>query len=187
MAFASSQRVLVLNRNFQPVHVTTVRRAFVLLYLGTAQAMGPDCELFDFVRWAQLPPQHNDVVIRTPRSDILVPQIILLTAYERLPNTRLRLTRSNVYARDGYQCQYCGDGPDVSQLNLDHVVPRSRGGATSWDNVVCSCLPCNTRKGAQTPPEAGMRLRKTPTRPRWNPLLRLSHALPTAWQPFLGG
>lgn len=185
MSFVANQRVLVLNRNFQPVHITTVRRAFALLYMGAARAMGPDYSLFDFERWAQLDATSAERVIRTVRQSIVVPQVILLTEYERLPQLHIRLSRAHVYARDGYQCQYCGQTPERAQLNLDHVIPRSRGGRTTWDNVVCSCLLCNTRKGARTPGEAGMSLRKTPTRPHWHPPLRLAETLPLAWQPFL--
>lgn len=178
-------RVLVLNRNFQPIHITNIQRAFSLLYLGSAQAMGPDFVLFDFPRWASLPPIPGERVIQTIHQTILVPQVIILKVYDRLPKTQVRLSRANIYARDDYQCQYCGMCPERVQLNLDHIIPRSRGGKTSWDNLVCCCIPCNLKKGNRTPAEAGMRLIRTPTRPRFNPQFRTTGAFPDSWMPFL--
>jgi hypothetical protein len=98
---------------------------------------------------------------------IRIPRVIVLTAYERFPKARVRFSRLNIYARDGNTCQYCGRTLPRSDLNLDHVIPRSRGGTTSWENVVCSCIPCNLIKGGRTPAEAGMRLLHAPSRPRW--------------------
>lgn len=177
--------VLVLNRNFQPLRVTSMQRAFVLLYIGRAQALGPGFAQFDFPGWIQLPLIPDHPMVRTAQKSILAPQVIVLPHYDRLPKSQVRLSRSNVYIRDGYQCQYCGIKPERSQLNLDHVLPRSRGGKTSWDNVVCCCIACNLRKAARTPAEAGMRLIRTPTQPRFSPPVRALDNPPEAWRPFL--
>jgi len=178
--------VLVLNRNWQPIHVTTARRAFSLLYLGAAQAIGPDFSLFDFDSWTALSAATGDDVVRTVSMVLRVPQVIMLQLYDRLPRSKVRFSRHNIYARDDNQCQYCGLRADRSQLNLDHVVPRFRGGRTTWENVVCCCVPCNLRKGARTPHEAGMRLIRPPIRPRWTPTFRTRATTPREWLPFLG-
>ncbi len=179
--------VLVLNRLYQPIHVTTVRRAFTLLYQGVARAIDHEYRLFDFQSWAELSAElHKDSIGAVGRR-IRIPRVIVLTAYERFPKARVRFSRLNIYARDGNTCQYCGRTLSRSELNLDHVIPRSRGGTTSWENVVCSCIPCNLMKGGRTPAEAGMRLLSAPSRPRWTPVLRspLRKATYREWLPFL--
>lgn len=179
--------VLVLNRHWQPIHITSVHRAFSLLYVGVARVIGADFSLFDFDSWAALSAVENDVrVIHTVSRVILVPHVIMLQLYDRLPCAQVRFSRLNIYVRDENRCQYCSVSGERSELNLDHVVPRSRGGRTTWENVVCSCVPCNLRKGARTPIEAGMRLRRAPVRPRWSPTFRPRGSLPREWLPFLG-
>lgn len=178
--------VLVLNRLYRPVHVTSVRRAFTLLYQGAARALDAEFRLFDFESWAALGATGHDAIGTVSRR-IRVPRVIVLLAYEHLPRARVRFSRFNVYARDDDTCQYCGRRFRRAELNLDHVVPRSRGGATTWENVVCSCVSCNLRKGGRTPEEAGMRLLKRPARPHWTPLLRNAtrRVLHAEWRPFL--
>jgi len=178
--------VLVLNRVFQPVHITSVRRAFSLLYQGVAKALDEELQLFDFASWSALSAAQHDAV-QTVSRRIRVPRVVVLVAYEHLPRARVRFSRFNIYARDDSTCQYCGRRFPRSDLNLDHVVPRSRGGSTNWENVVCSCVPCNLRKGGQTPEEAGMRLLRHPARPRWTPVFRNAarRAFYREWMPFL--
>ena len=178
--------VLVLNRVYQPVHITSVRRAFGLLYQGVAKAIDEEFKLFDFESWAALSAATHDAIGTVDRR-IRVPRVIVLLAYERLPRARVRFSRFNIYARDENTCQYCGRRFRRAELNLDHVVPRSRGGSTSWENVVCSCIPCNLRKGGRTPDEAGMRLLHLPARPRWTPTFRSAtrRAFYREWRPFL--
>ena len=182
-----NSNVLVLNRLYQPIHVTTVRRAFTLLYQGVARAIDHEYRLFDFDSWAELAEGVNQDCIGTPERRIRVPRVIVLMAYEHFPKTRVRFSRQNIYARDANTCQYCRQTLPRSDLNLDHVVPRSRGGKTTWENVVCSCVACNLRKGGRTPAEASMKLMKTPTRPKWTPLFRapLRKATYREWLPFL--
>ena len=179
--------VLVLNRVYQPVHITSVRRAFSLLYQGAARAIDEQFQLFDFDSWSALSVAVHQDAIRTVGGRIRVPRVIVLMAYERMPKTRVRFSRFNIYARDDNTCQYCGVRLPRADLNLDHVVPRSRGGATSWENVVCSCVPCNLRKGGRTPEEAHMRLLRQPARPRWTPMFRSAtrRAFYSEWRPFL--
>ena len=179
--------VLVLNRVYQPVHITSVRRAFSLLYQGAAKAIDEQFQLFYFESWAALAAAAHQDAIGTVGRRIRVPRVIVLMVYERMPKTRVRFSRFNIYARDENTCQYCGERLPRAELNLDHVVPRSRGGATTWENVVCSCVPCNLRKGGRSPAEAGMRLLRPPFRPRWTPMFRSAtrRAFYREWRPFL--
>lgn len=178
--------VLVLNRNYQPVHVTTVKRAFSLLYQGVARAIDEQYRLYEFAGWAALSAANHESILTSSRT-IRVPRVVVLTAYEHLPRGRVRFSRLNIYARDHDTCQYCGRQLPRADLNLDHVTPRSQGGKTSWENVVCSCIPCNLRKGGRTPEQAGMRLMRRPARPRWTPFFRGAARRVTyrEWLPFL--
>jgi 5-methylcytosine-specific restriction endonuclease McrA len=179
--------VLVLNRVYQPVHVTSVRRAFALLYQGAAKAIDEQFQLFDFESWSALAAAAHEEAIGTVDRRIRVPRVIVLLVYDRLPRARVRFSRFNIYARDDNTCQYCGRRFPRAELNLDHVVPRSRGGSTNWENVVCSCVSCNLRKGGRTPEEARMRLLRAPARPRWTPVFRSAtrRAFYREWVPFL--
>ncbi len=178
--------VLVLNRLYQPVHVTSVKRAFSLLYQGVAKAIDQQYKLYEFADWAELSAAEHESVSTINRR-IRVPRVVVLSAYEHLPKGRVRFSRLNIYARDGDICQYCGKKLARSELNLDHVLPRSQGGKTSWENVVCSCVPCNLKKGGRTPDQASMKLLKRPVRPRWTPFFRGAAKRVTyrEWLPFL--
>jgi 5-methylcytosine-specific restriction endonuclease McrA len=179
--------VLVLNRSYQPIHVTSVKRAFALLYQGIARAIDHEYRLFDFQSWAALSAETHPDSVGTVSRRIRVPRVIVLLACEHLPRAKVRFSRHNIYLRDGSRCQYCGKGFPRTDLNLDHVVPRSRGGTTTWENVVCSCVACNLRKGGRTPDEAGMKLLRQPVRPKWSPFHRIGSKRPSHqdWGPFL--
>src|SRR5688572_7402337 len=177
--------VLVLNRTYQPVHVTSVKRAFSLLYQGVAKAIDDQYKLYEFEDWAALS-ATGDCITTVDRS-IRVPRVLVLSAYEYLPKGRVRFSRLNIYARDHDTCQYCGRTLPRSELNLDHVNPRCVGGKTTWENVVCSCVPCNLKKGGRTPEQASMKLLRKPFRPRWTPLFRgaIRRVTYREWLPFL--
>ena len=179
--------VLVLNRSYLPVHVTSVRRAFSLLYQGIAKVVGEQYETFNFDEWSQLAVARDMDAIGTARGLIRVPRVIVLVAFDRLPRRHVRFSRINLMARDNFQCQYCGVKPTRSELNLDHVVPRALGGRSTWENVVTSCVDCNRRKGGSTPRQARMKLKRKPERPRWTPLMNLmfSSVRYKEWRPFL--
>jgi 5-methylcytosine-specific restriction endonuclease McrA len=180
--------VLVLNRLYQPIHITSVRRAVVQLYEGVAKAVDTEYRTFDFESWSELSLAtrlDGEDRIGTTMMRLKVPRVILLVGYEMLPKSRVRFSRANIYARDGNRCQYCGLRYSRSELNLDHVVPRSRGGVTTWENVVCSCIRCNLRKGGRTPDEAGLHLLRRPVRPRWTPAFRAPARFYEEWRPFL--
>ena len=182
-----SSGVLVLNRSFMPVHVTTVRRALVLLYQGIAKAVNEQYEVFNFNDWRQLRPRSDEDTIGLVQGAMRIPRVILLVGYDRIPKRHVRFSRFNIFLRDQNTCQYCRRTLPKKELNIDHVIPRSRGGISTWENVVCSCLDCNRRKGGQTPEEARMRLVHKPTRPRWTPQMSFKSDLRQyeEWIPFL--
>jgi hypothetical protein len=178
-------KVLVLNRAYLPVHITSVRRAMALLYQDIARAVDEQYRTFDFASWADLAAEEDTIGL-VGRA-IRVPRVILLVAYDRVPRRFVRFSRFNIFARDQNLCQYCGRQFPRSELNLDHVVPRSKGGKSVWENVVCSCLRCNRLKGGNTPVEAGMRLIRLPFRPQWTPFMTETFSLRRykEWLPFL--
>ncbi len=188
--------VLVLNRLYMAVHVVGVRRAFCLLYRELAEVIHMENGQFanyDFESW-QLSSEINadekteeQDWIRAVAFELQVPRIIRLLRYDRVPRYSLRFSRRNLFARDNHNCQYCGKTAPASQLSLDHVVPRSRGGPTTWENVVCCCVECNTRKGGRTPKEARMKLLSKPAKPRFNPLFarKLDNPKYRTWRTFV--
>jgi len=188
--------VLVLNRFYMAVHVVTARRALVLLYRELAEVI--DLEEgryanYDFDTWCALSDMRageksaHDDWIRTVNAEIQIPRVIRLHTYDQVPRYAVRFNRRNLFARDGNCCQYCGDSYPPNQLSFDHVVPRSRGGETNWENVVCACLKCNTKKGSRTPQEARMRLMRQPRKPKQSPLFanRIRNPKYEAWRSFL--
>jgi len=179
--------VLVLNRSYLPVHVTSARRAFTLLYQGIARVVNEQYQTFDFEEWSQLAVARDSEAVGTPGGPIRIPRVIALVAFDRLPKRHVRFSRINLMARDSFQCQYCGRRPHRAELNLDHVVPRSLGGRSTWENVVTSCVDCNRRKGGRTPRQAHLKLMRRPERPRWTPLANLmwSSVRYQEWRPFL--
>jgi len=180
MEFALDQPVLVLNRLWQAVNIIGARRAFALLARGHAQVVYNDAEdfrTFSMLDWMDFslsnPPRSEIEAVRTPTRTIRLPRVILLTFFDRLPCKELKLTRNNVFERDKNTCQYCARVFPREQLNLDHVIPRDAGGKTTWENIVCSCIKCNSRKANRLPHAASMRLIRKPVRPKWRPVISL--------------
>ena len=168
--------VLVLNRLWQPVNICSARRAVTLLFLGHAQVVHIDADenflTHDVDSWSQVVDGVSDLqLMRSISLVIRVPTVIVLTSFDRLPRQEVKFTRRNVFERDSYTCQYCSRQLEVTRLNLDHVIPREKGGRTTWENVVCSCIPCNTRKANKLPADVNMFPQREPRRPRWRPFL----------------
>jgi len=159
--------VLVLNQNYEPLSICGVRRAVVLLMRDKARLL-----------------ENGRGELRTAGSAFPIPTVIRLVSMVRRPVFNRRMSRREVFLRDGYTCQYCGrQGRD---LTLDHVMPRVRGGPHTWENVVAACVTCNHRKAGRTPKEAGMRLRREPQAPRLNPYAHFMHRqLPDEWRPYI--
>lgn len=178
--------VLVLNRFFQVVQITTVRRALTLLYKGQVKAVTADYATYSFDNWSDIPVQPSHPSIATPNRHILVPYVVQLLRFDKVPRQEVKFSRANIYLRDQNRCQYCGHRFPLSELSLDHVVPISRGGRSGWENVVCACLPCNVRKGNKLLVESVMVLIRRPEKPRWHPLHRLQgRPYPEIWKNFL--
>ena len=180
MEVALDQPVLVLNRLWQAVNVIGARRAFGLLAREHAHVVhhhDDDFRTFSMMDWidfsTQNPPVAETEAVRTPSRTIRLPRVILLTFFDKLPRKELKLTRNNVFERDKNSCQYCARTLPREELNLDHVIPRDYGGKTTWENIVCSCVKCNTRKANRLPHEAGLRLIRKPSRPKWRPVISL--------------
>lgn len=193
---ALSASVLVLNRLYMAIRVINVRRAVSMLYRELAEVVSVEQGQYlsyDFDSWVEVSdarsrfePELHDW-IHTVRFQIAVPRIVRLLGYEKLPRVHVKFNRRNLYARDQNRCQYCGKRYATNELSLDHVVPRSQGGLTNWENVVCACLACNVRKGGQTPEQAHMRLITRPQRPVRSPVLtiKLSNSKYASWKQFL--
>jgi 5-methylcytosine-specific restriction endonuclease McrA len=161
-------RVLVLNATYEPINVCTVRRAVVLLLKDKAEVI-----------------EHGEWQLHSASTTLARPVVIRLVSYVRIPRDthRRKITRRAVFARDDWTCQYCGVR---SNLTVDHVVPRSKGGSSSWENIVASCAPCNRRKGNALPRQAGMRLLKQPRTPSPNVFIHVaSPTIPAAWRAYL--
>ncbi len=177
---------LVLNRSWQPVAVSTVARSLVKVWNASARIVDPlSFQQYDWDDWMQLAPEEGDLVIRTQWMQLRVPEVIALTRYDRMPVKIVAFSRRNVFKRDHFTCQYCGCRPGSEELTIDHIVPRSRGGVSSWTNCVLACIDCNSRKSNRTPEQAGMPLRKQPTRPHWNPLYAPHGVRIQSWSKFV--
>jgi len=162
--------VLVLNATYEPLSVVSVRRAVVLLLKEKAEIV-----------------EAAEAELRSEHLTIPMPLVIRLVYYVRIPyRVSLPVTRRTVLARDHYTCQYCGRQPPRKDLTVDHILPRSRGGRTTWENVVTACQRCNGRKGSRTPEEANMKLISKPTRPRYVALAMVeSAAARQAWDKYM--
>lgn len=183
--------VLVLNRNWQAIHVKTPAEAFCMIVSGAATALdvqGDDSIVpVTWDEWLKLPVREEDHVIHTPRGRVRVPTVIVAANYARVPLRRPRLNRRNLWERDGGTCQYTGRKLAPHEGNIDHVIPRSRGGATTWENCVLAHHEINSRKADRLPHEAGLQLQKRPAAPRVVPATQLirNHHRVRDWQRFL--
>ena len=182
-----SSPVLVLNKFFIPVSVTSLKRAFILLYGGAAKAVSEDYETFDFNSWSEVATASEDDCVRTVSHIIKAPRVIILMRYEGYYKKQPKFNRINIFRRDGGHCQYCGKTFARQELTIDHVVPKSKGGTSTWENVVCSCGKCNRKKGGRTPEEARMKLLNKPVKPKWGPFSNvfIKAVQYKEWEPFL--
>jgi len=164
-------RVLLLNITYEPLKIINWRKAVTLLSLGKVEVL-----------------EEYGREIRSVSFQIKLPAVVRLLRLVRRPPKPVKFSRQNIYARDKYTCQYCGEPFAPEELTYDHVVPRSRSGRTEWGNIVSCCVECNRRKGGRTPQEAGMRLIQKPSRPKWLPVLKITvgiNDVPTSWRDYL--
>jgi 5-methylcytosine-specific restriction endonuclease McrA len=165
------EQVLLLNLSYEPLKVINWKKAITLLCLGKVEVI-----------------EEYGRDIRSVSVTIRLPSVVRLLRMVKRPRRPVRFSRQNIYARDRYCCQYCGRRLPIEDLTYDHVLPRSRGGKTEWENIVTCCVSCNRKKGGKTPEEARMRLIRTPSRPTWVPAIRITigvKEIPTTWRDYL--
>ena len=188
--------VLVLNRFYMAIRVINVRRALTLLYRDCSEVIENDNGQYlsyDFESWCELSEfisadkQPGEDYIQAVGFEMKAPRIVRLTRFDKMPMQTVRFNRRNVFARDEFTCQYCGKEEAGNKLSLDHVIPRSHGGPTNWENIVACCLRCNSRKGGRTPKQARMKLLNHPAKPRVNPMMVQAADDPRyeCWKTFL--
>lgn len=166
--------VLVLNKFYTALRVISARRAFIFLVKDSAEVIHKNNDRFEnyrFNHWIEESRNNGRELtdyIHTPSLQIMVPRVIRLLEYGKMPRRELKFNRKNILIRDNYQCQYCGKKYTLGSMTIDHIIPRSRGGTTEWTNVVTCCSKCNTKKGGRLPKEAGMTLIAQPQSPKFN-------------------
>ena len=187
------RRVLVLNRLWQPVNIVGIRRAFGLLTQENAQVINTADGSFrtmNLAEWVQFsldnPPEDEHGCISTVALRLRLPSVVLLSYFDRVPIKEVRFSRRAIFERDDFHCQYCARRFAEAELTMDHVIPRHLGGRTSWENIVTSCIYCNSEKANRMPHQAGMALQKKPVRPKWRPFASTvpSDAMPD-WRHFV--
>jgi 5-methylcytosine-specific restriction endonuclease McrA len=171
------------------IGTTTVKDAVVLMSRDSARGVCTESFImYDWDDWVSgetnLP--NVDFYIRTPSLAIPAPQVVILTKYNDLSRSSVKFSNRAVYRRDEFTCQYCHKQFKTEDLSIDHVVPKSKAGPTTWENCVTACFKCNNKKSDRTPAEAGLTLRKHPTRPKWNPVFHVrADKRPNSWKPLL--
>ncbi len=192
MTSALSHDVLVLNKNWAALRVVTAAEALADLFVGRVEAVDTDYQAYNFASWHELSEYMYEFepdgrgFVKTVASAVLVPHVVRLLRFDRVKRRSVRLSRKNVYLRDNFTCQYTGKKLPSSRLNLDHVIPTSRGGKTTWENLVCCSIEVNERKGGRTPKEAGLKLVRQPKRPDPAALLFQTHRFRhDSWRHFV--
>ncbi|MCA9665735.1 MAG: HNH endonuclease [Myxococcales bacterium] len=164
------ERTLLLSQGYEPISVISWKKAICLFTLGKVEVI-----------------ETYERDIRSVSLVFKMPAVVRLLRKFRRHKKQVKFSRQNVLARDRWACQYCGTKPPINELTYDHVVPRSRGGKTCWENIVTACVSCNAQKANRTPRQAGMSLRKAPVRPAWVPIftIQLSRSsMPDAWRDY---
>ena len=165
------ENVLLLNTSFEPLRVINWKRALTLMFSGKVEV------LEEYTR-----------EVRSVSLSVRLPAVVRLLKFVRVKSSGVKFSRQNIYARDRYECQYCGASPPPSELTYDHVIPRSLGGATDWENIVTCCIPCNRRKGGKLLESSDLRLRRRPSKPGWESVMTITVTLrnpPESWRHYL--
>jgi len=180
-------RVLVLNKMWMPIRVIPAIRAFTLLFANKASAVDPEnFYAYNWEDWLKRTIKETDKIVHTVHSAVIVPEVIVLSKYDKVHKKSLRLTKRNIYLRDAYTCQYTGKQMSQSESDIDHIIPRSRGGKNTWDNMVVCSKDINRKKGDKTPVEAGLKLIKSPVKPSYDYLLiDPKKKVPESWKKFI--
>ena len=179
--------VLVLNKLWMAINVVSARRALTLLWKEKAKVVLPEegFATFTWADWSQLAPEDGEDFIKSFYEKMKIPEVIVLTEYDRAYNRGVKFSRRQIWKRDNFTCQYCGAMPGPGELNVDHVIPRSQGGLTTWENCVLSCITCNSRKDNKTPEQAHMKLLKKPVKPKFSPFQHERKVVPKSWNHFV--
>lgn len=186
MTTTLNRPVLVLNKNWQAIDVSTVAAALVLLFKEAAKIVDPtDYQTFTWADWSKIDPAEGDAFIKTTSLKLRIPEVIVLTEFDRLPQSAVTFSRRNIFKRDKWLCGYCHKQVREEDATIDHITPRSHGGISSWTNCTLSCVACNKRKRDRTPEEAGMKLHHNPVKPTWKPVYA-SRTIPLdSWRRFV--
>jgi 5-methylcytosine-specific restriction endonuclease McrA len=165
------EHVLLLNASFEPLRIINWKRALTLLFSGKVEVV-----------------EEYTREVHSVNLTLRLPAVVRLLQLMRVKSRGVKFSRQHIYARDAYECQYCGEKFSPSELTYDHVVPRALGGATDWTNIVTCCITCNRRKGGKPLEQSGLRLRRPPKKPAWNPYVSLTitlHNPPESWRNYL--
>lgn len=186
------ERVLTLNKVWQPLTTVTLKKAMKIVFGERARIVDPETyNIFTWDEWVAERAVRAETVVnehcylKTSHLWIRKPEVITLARYAGFPNKGVPYSRKGVYERDNFQCQYCGKFPRKKHMTLDHILPVSRGGTSTWKNTVLSCLPCNHKKADNTPDEAGMPLMTVPRQPTQRQLILRGVKMLDSWKPFL--
>jgi NAD-dependent dihydropyrimidine dehydrogenase PreA subunit len=179
--------VLTLNKSYVAINVQSVKRSISAVCKGNAKVLDAQYQQHDWDSWLEQEPGEEHILAVRGREfvKIAIPEIIIATSFNELPSSKVTFCRRNIFKRDKYTCQYCHKQPPRDELTLDHVIPRSLGGVSSFDNCVLACLSCNAKKANRTPEQAGMKLKKKPIRPQWKPLYSTHHRMPKSWGTYI--
>ncbi len=170
-SFVIMEHVLLLNITYEPLRIINWKKAITMLCLGKVEVI-----------------EEYSREIHSVSFTVKLPSVVRLLMMVKRPKTPVKFSRQNIYARDRYKCQYCGDRFSSEDLTYDHVIPKSRGGKTQWKNIVTCCIDCNRKKGGRIPSEASMRLIRKPKRPTWVPAIRITigfREIPQTWRDYL--
>lgn len=187
-----NKKVLELNRNWTPIGTTTLPKAIVKL-VSTYSNGQPKARVvhpteyypITWADWSKIKPDDNEEFIRGSRSVFKIPEVIILSYFDKIKQPKSVFNRRTLFKRDQNTCQYCGVKPGYGELTLDHVTPKAKGGKTTWENIVLACVKCNSYKAARTPEEAGMQLRTIPAKPKYS-LLKSETIKVDSWESYLG-
>jgi len=196
------KRCLVLNKSWQAVGIISLQRALVLLCGEKAKIIdggSNSYQLYSWDEWAVLKPNNNEPVIKSAHSEYRIPEIIILTNYDKIPSPRIHFSRSTIFKRDNFTCQYCGKKVCKETGTIDHIVPKAQGGVTTWTNCILACMGCNSQKADRKPEQAvrtdkhknwngpsPMRLMSIPKKPKFALLKCDKDSMPNSWHSFIG-
>lgn len=178
---------LVLNKTWTPIRIKSLINVIKTVFKERASIVdGEDYSVYNWEQWIKLPVVDMNNIIMTTSGPIRLPRILILSYYDKIPNYSLRLTRRNLLLRDDHRCQYTGKKLKISELDVDHVIPKSKGGKTRWDNLVTCSIEANRKKSNMTPEEAGLKLLKKPKKPSGNFFCVNSRKdIPDCWSKFI--